>query len=430
MIGGLAPASGAWLLALGAAFGSPQEAPPRTPVNEILAEVRIHGNHVTSDEEVLTISGLTIGAPFTATTIGDVRARLEASKKFDDVEVLKRFASITDPTRIVVVIIVNEGPVRIVLPDKDTPNDAVRVVKRGVWGNLMIMPILYGEDGYGLTYGARVAHVGLVGERSRLSFPLSWGGLKRAGAEFEQTFGSGPLSRVQIGTAIQRQRNPAYDQNDDRTRVWARAERGAGPVRAGFLTSWQRVTFASATDDLASAGADIAFDTRLDPVLPRNAVFATASWEHVDFRSGGAVNRTRLDGRAYIGIVRQLVVVVRAVREDADRPLPPYLKSLLGGWSNLRGFKAGTAAGDTLVGGSAELRIPLSSPMSVGKLGLSAFVDTGTAYDKGQKFADQTLRTGIGGGVWLTFAAFRMGLSVAHGRHEGTRVNFGAGLTF
>ena len=83
-----------------------------------------------------------------------------------------------------------------------------------------------------------------------------------------------------------------------------------------------------------------------------------------------------------------------------------------------------------MVTGSLELRMPLSSPLSVGKLGVSVFVDTGKAYDKGEQFADQPFKTGIGGGVWLTLAAFRMGLSVAHGLGADTRVNFGAGITF
>jgi outer membrane protein assembly factor BamA len=408
----------------GAGFSRPQQA------QEVLAEIRVHGNHVSSDEEILKIAGLKIGEPITATTVTDVRNRLRAANRFDDIDVLKRFASISDPTRIVIVIIVNEGPVRIELPPVNLPDEPVRVTRRRGLRNLMFMPILDGEDGYGFTYGARVAHVGLVGERSRVSFPLTWGGLKRAGAEFEHSFRSGPLTRVEVGGALQRRRNPAFEENDDRKRVWGRAERAFGDVRLGATGAFQRVTFAGTTDDLRSFGADVAFDTRLDPVLPRNAVFAQASWERVNFASGGATNRTRYDARGYLGVFRQVVFVARVVREDADRPLPPYLRSLLGGWSSLRGFKAGSFHGDTLVTGSAEIRWPISSPLSVGKLGLSVFADTGTVYDKGQRFRDQTLRTGIGGSVWLTLAAFRMSLAVAHGRGADTRVNFGGGLTF
>ena len=37
---------------------------------------------------------------------------------------------------------------------------------------------------------------------------------------------------------------------------------------------------------------------------------------------------------------------------------------------------------------------------------------------------------GVGAGVWLIAALFQLNLSVAHGLGAGTRVHFGAGLTF
>src|SRR2546422_11458629 len=83
------------------------------------------------------------------------------------------------------------------------------------------------------------------------------------------------------------------------------------------------------------------------------------------------------------------VLAVRALRQDSNRPLPLYLKPLLGGMANLRGFAAGAAAGDTLVATSAELILPLTSPLHVGKMGVSAFVDAGTGYDKSARFSDQ-----------------------------------------
>jgi outer membrane protein assembly factor BamA len=395
---------------------------------ETIAEVRVHGNHLTSDAEIVKLSGLTIGAEVEPTTLTDITSRLRASKKFEDVTVLKRFASIADPSQIVIVIIVNEGPVRIAMPD--LPTDPIRIVKRGGLRNLMFLPILDAEDGYGVTYGVRLALVGIVGERSRVSLPFSWGGFKQAGLELDKTLTNAPLSRIEIGGAVQRQENPAFQENDDRRRAWVRVERGAGPVRAGGGIGWQHVSFAGADENIRSVGADLTLDTRIDPILPRNAVYAVASWERLTFASGGATNRTRVEGRGYLGLIRQTVLVLRAVREDADRPLPLYLKSLLGGWSSLRGFKAGSFVGDSLVSGSVELRMPLDSPLDVAKLGVSIFVDAGAAYDKGQRFADRPVERGIGASVWLTAAVFRMSLSVAHGRGATTRVNFGAGLTF
>ena len=398
------------------------------PAPEVIAEVRVHGNHVSSDEEVLKIAAVTIGAPFGPATIADITKRLKAANKFETIQVLKRFASIEDPSKISVVIIVNEGAVRIDLPD--APGGEVRVVKRAWYRSLMYMPILDAEDGYGFTYGVRIAYPGLVGERSRLSAPLSWGGLKRAGVELDRVFMRGPFSRVEFGAAIQERKNPAFEEEDTRERFWGRAERAFSDLRLAGTLGWQHVSFGELDDDLRTAAAEVIFDTRLDPVLPRNAVYGAASIERVFFEGSQAINRTRLDGRGYVGLFGQNVVVLRAVREDASEPVPPYLKSLLGGWSSLRGFAAGSYVGDTMVTGSLELRMPLSSPLSVGKLGLSVFADTGKAYTKGEKFADQPYHTGIGGGVWLTLTAFRMGLSVAHGLGADTRVNFGAGITF
>jgi hemolysin activation/secretion protein len=125
-----------------------------------------------------------------------------------------------------------------------------------------------------------------------------------------------------------------------------------------------------------------------------------------------------------------MVLALRVSRDAADGPLPPYLKPLLGGWSSVRGYEAGAYVGDTVVTESAELRVPLTSSLRIAKLGVSAFVDAGKAYDFGQRYREQPLRVGVGGGVWLTATVFRLGLSVAHGQDSGTRVNFGGGITF
>jgi outer membrane protein assembly factor BamA len=164
-------------------------------------------------------------------------------------------------------------------------------------------------------------------------------------------------------------------------------------------------------------------------MLARNAVYGRAAWEHLAFASEG-INQTVLDGRGYIGLFGQNVLVVRALRNDADKPRPAYLEPLLGGIDNLRGFRAGTAIGDTLVATSVELRMPITSPLSFGRLGLMAFVDSGTVYAKGERLVDQTFQNGVGGGVWFSAAFVRLNLAVAHGLGGSTRVHVGGGLSF
>jgi hemolysin activation/secretion protein len=144
----------------------------------------------------------------------------------------------------------------------------------------------------------------------------------------------------------------------------------------------------------------------------------------------GSVSHTQLDGRAYVGVFGQTVLAVRAMRDAADAPLPLYAKAILGGMANLRGFRAGSAVGDTLVAGSAELLVPITSPLDIGRVGVSAFVDTGTAYDHGARFSDQTLKRGVGGSVWFSAAFLRLSIAVAHGIGATTRVHVGGTVTF
>jgi outer membrane protein assembly factor BamA len=404
----------------------------RSQTGELVAEIRIHGNVLTPDGEVRRLAGIDIGAPFTSDTPAAVVERLKASHRFERVEVLKRFASIADPSQIVLVVVVDEGPVKIeAFEDADKP---AHIVPRGGLG-LMFLPLLSFEDGYGFTYGAQLSRPGIAGAHSRLSFPLTWGGDKRASVQLEKNFEQGSrrvLTRVESGASVSRRTNPFFNQDDDRDRIWLRGERTLGSsITAGGTAAWQHVSFGGASDRFTQAGADITFDTRLDPMLARNAVYARASFDHLGFaNAGSSVNRTALDARAYLGLPGQTILVVRGLRDGADGPLPSYLKPLLGGMSNLRGFEAGTAAGDTLVAGSVEVRVPLSSPLSIGKFGVNGFVDAGAVYDRGQRLADQTLRRGIGGGVWFSAAFVRLNLAVAHGIGATTRVHFGAGVSF
>jgi hemolysin activation/secretion protein len=103
---------------------------------------------------------------------------------------------------------------------------------------------------------------------------------------------------------------------------------------------------------------------------------------------------------------------------------------VLGGTASLRGFRAGTAVGDTLVGTSLEVRVPLSSPLSVGKVGVNAFIDAAAVYPKGQRLADQELRRGVGAGIWFSAAIVRLNLVVAHGVGGSTRAHLATAFAF
>ena len=74
--------------------------------------------------------------------------------------------------------------------------------------------------------------------------------------------------------------------------------------------------------------------------------------------------------------------------------------------------------------------MPLVSPRRIGKLGVSAFADWGTAYDHGQSLSGQTIYSGAGGTVWFTVASARLAMAVAHGLGAGTRVHFTGTIGF
>jgi len=311
------------------------------------------------------MAGVSIGMAFDATTVEAVTARLRAAGKFDSVEVRKRFASLSDPSQIALVIVVDEGAVKIVMTGD--PSNPTKVVRRKM-PSIMPFPILSHEDGYGLTYGARltIADPNWMGKRSRITFPLTWGGTKQAGVTLEKRIEDGVFTRVTATAMVSRQENLAFDANDDRARLSMHAER---ELTADVQNRRQpaagsgRPSKASRTDSGRSA-AKPSLDTRTDPILARNAVYARAEVERLQFGDNpltrpiepggyagyqGAATRTSLDGRGYLGLIGQAVLAGRVLRLDSDRPLPPYLKPQLGGLSTLRGFAPGSFVGDTLV---------------------------------------------------------------------------------
>ena len=412
---------------------------------DVVAGIQVQGNTATTDEEVRRLADVRIGMPVDDTTIEAVAARLRAAKRFERVAVLKRFASIADQSQIMLVIIVDEGPVKIVMTGD--PDHPTRVVRKRM-PNLLVLPILDKEDGRGLTYGARLTlpDPNWLGKQSRVTFPLTWGGSKRAGIDLEKRIDGRLFDRVTAGGSISRRENLAFQQDDDRARLYLRGDREfTRALRVGATTAWQRASFEGVADQFAQVSGDVTLDTRVDPILARNAVYARAGWEHLRFGDGplatpsgagtyagyhGSANRTELDGRGYLGVIGQAVLAGRVQRVDSDRPLPPYLQPQLGGLSTLRGFRAGSEVGDTMVAMSAELIVPLTSPLKIGKMGVSAFIDRGTVYNKGERFSDQTLKEGYGGSVWFAATVFRLNIAVAHGRGASTRVHIGGNVTF
>jgi outer membrane protein assembly factor BamA len=390
----------------------------------VVGEVRVHGNHTTPDADILAIVGDIVGKPATDQLLAETQIRLERSGRFDGVEIRKRFRSIENPDDILVMIVVDE------VPGVD-PLDLTPSPMKKFWSSGMFMPILHSEDGYGFTYGARISFVDHLGPRSRITMPLTWGGERQARVQLERAFRSGPIERIAGEFGIARRENPHYEIGDTRVGVAARIE--SAPTRWLRLGAGARkdaVSFAEIEDDVSRAGGDVTIDTRVDPAFPRNAVHAIFGIDQLKFHDGSA-QQARADLRGYLGLFRQMVVAVRGVSITTNEPLPAYEHILLGGAGNLRGYDAGYAAGDNLVAVSAELRVPITSPLNIGRFGLKGFIDAGAVYAAGEKLADQHLNDrGIGAGVYLHLPLIYMSLDVARSRQGDTQFHFGMGVTF
>jgi outer membrane protein assembly factor BamA len=393
---------------------------------EVLGEVRVHGNHTTPDAEVLSIAGLTVGAAVTEATVREATARLEQSGRFDTVDVRKRYRSIDNPSDILIVILVAE--VAGISATDLTPGPLKKFRSLGMW-----LPVLNYADGYGFTYGARFTFVDALGKRSRISVPLTWGGERQAALEIDRTFVRGPLSRVEGAVSINRRENPHYEIGDTRREVRARAERSFAPwLRVGGGARFTDVEFGDINERYTVPGIDATLDTRVDPAFPRNAVHLTAAFEHLGFDDRSLV-RSTTDVRGYVGLVRSTVLALRAMNILASDTVPPFEQSLLGGDRTLRGFDFGYRAGDNLASLSAELRMPITSPLSIGRFGVKAFVDAGTVYPHGASLSDQRFEQGAGGGVFMSWAVLRMGLDVAwpiSGTSHSPNWHFGLGIAF
>jgi outer membrane protein assembly factor BamA len=394
---------------------------------EVIGEVRVHGNHTTPNADVLALAGLQLGSAATDAALREAAERLDRSGRFDNVEIRKRYRSIDNPSDILVIILVDE--VTGISEDNLFPGPLKKLRGRGMW-----LPVVDYADGYGFTYGARITLVDALGPRSRISTPLTWGGERQAAVEVDRTFERGPFTRIEGAAAITRRMNPHFDVPDTRTEFRARAERSVTSwLRVGGGARHTSVDFEETEDTFVAPGADVVLDTRMDPGFPRNAVHLSAGVEQLRFEGGDRVTRWTTDLRGYIGVFGSTVLAVRAATLMAGDPLPTYEQALLGGLSTLRGYDLGYRAGDNLAVVSTELRVPLTSPLIMGKFGVKGFFDAGTVYPHGAGLTDQVFDRGAGGGMFISWAVIRMSLDVGWpigGPTNQPQWHFGLGVTF
>jgi outer membrane protein assembly factor BamA len=402
-----------------------QAASQAAPSREVVVEVKVHGNYATPEADVLKLAGLALGQPLEPGTIKDVESRLRRSGRFDDVEIRKRYRSMESLTDVVLIIMVQEHPTT-----EDTSLAPPSPFKRMV-GSMQVLPVLNYMDGYGFTYGGRLTFAGALGRNSRISVPLTWGGTKQAAGEFDKSFTRGPIDLLEGAASISSRHNPYYGLDDERMQFWLGVRRRlAGALSGTARGGYADVTFGDLADRLTSYGAGLIFDTRTDPVFPRNAVYASATWDGLDARAYPTVNRYHFEARGYVGLIGQSVLSVRGQYGVSSGPLPPYEQYLLGGAGNLRGYRAGSFAGDNLMSATAEVRVPLTSPLGISRIGFSLFGDVGSAYEHGTHVADTRFEAGYGGGFFILASVFKLNFDVGFREGGHARLHFSTGLQF
>ena len=176
-------------LSFGAAFaqaptasGAPtaEPSPAGAPIAaETVAEIRIHGNLSLPDAEVVALTGVTLGDAAGPDLEKTVRQRLEASGRFETVDVRRRYRSLTATDQVALVIVVRERP------GARFSNPVMRAFA-AAGRRLMVAPLLDHREGYGVAYGALTSFVDTFGPGSRLSVPATWGGHKRIALEMER----------------------------------------------------------------------------------------------------------------------------------------------------------------------------------------------------------------------------------------------------
>jgi outer membrane protein assembly factor BamA len=372
--------------------------------------VRVQGNYRTPDEEVLRIAGIAVGDPFGPDRQREIEERLARSGRFERVEVRVRYRGLDESSDIALVLVVEE--------------------KSSVGSRIMFAPILDFTDEYGVTFGGRPALLDVGGEGTRISFPLSWGGLREAAIETELPFQS---LELELELARTRRVNPHFDEADDRLVVGGRAGAGRGLLRFDVRGSFEDVDFDVLEDRFFSLGAGARLDSRIDPTIPGDAFYAGVDWRRLFFLEGASaddVNQVTVDLRGYKRLVGQSLLAVQAIYRVADGSMPSYEKPFLGGGQTLRGYEPGRFLGDSAVWGSIELRVPLTSPRSVARGGVHAFFDLGAVHDYGESIRSARFSQGAGIGTFFRFTFIGIRLDLGWGLDGGTRVHVASSMKF
>lgn len=115
------------------------------------------------------------------------------------------------------------------------------------------------------------------------------------------------------------------------------------------------------SETFAGAGIVARYDSRNSPHFPTSGYFGEAQMtlHAVTRETAGMYAQFELDGRTFVSIGRSLVLATRGFAASSLGEVPLAGMTELGGLFLLRGYPAGRYAGEHVITGQAELRVPL-----------------------------------------------------------------------
>jgi len=180
----------------------PASARAQTGVQEVIAEIRIHGNYRTPDDEVVRIAGITVGSPLDPNAVEAAADRLRRSGRFESVDVRKRYRSLDDASQVAVIIAVAERPG--VEKGGVMPGPMKRVRNA-----LMASPSLEYVDGYGFIAGGRLSFVNVLGKGGHIVAPLTVGSTRGPASSSTRRSRAARWSACMAATPSSAARTPA-----------------------------------------------------------------------------------------------------------------------------------------------------------------------------------------------------------------------------
>jgi len=375
-----------------------------------ISEIRFHGNHSIPDEELLELIGIDPGNSYSESLVQRIEEQLKRCGRFESYEIRKRYQGLSLDSPVVLIISVRE--------------------KIPVKKKFMFFPVISMTDEYGWTFGAKITSIDLFGLGERITYPLTLGGVDQASAHglFPLDRDYSTLIRAEFG--ISSRNNPRFLVSDRRTEAAIGFQKNIWKTRLNFDIGWTDVQFGEVGDRLGSVGAGWTVDFRKQEVLPRNAFYAEIGWRRSNILDGGGhFNQFSADIRGYKSLGR-LVLAAQVAYLGADRMLPDYQKPFLGGAGTLRGWKAGSFVGDNRLIGSAELRFPVTSPVTPVKAGILGFFDTGTVWNHGTSLSQSRFYNGAGAGLFIFAFGLGFKVDVGYDLEKDVRVHFTTNFRF